>query len=88
MHLANLCQQAPFDFIATLCGERIAIDVTVKWQKAIGTKRKLAAALGLPLYFLMICPRKPRFYWFGLVEAGKKSMRVPASLVREIEVAR
>lgn len=82
--LARLGRGAPFDFIAFLNERRVAVDVSTKWQKRVESKGPIAQALGLPLYFLLISPRAPRFFYFTPVSYTAKSVRVPFSLLRSM----
>lgn len=85
--LSELAAHAPFDFIGHLADERVAIEVSSKWQKRVGDKERLATALGLPFYLLLVSPRDPGFYFFTPVRAGTLSIRIPIDLLRTMATA-
>lgn len=82
--LTAILFNSPFDFMATRCGTRCAVEISTKWQKRIETKVALAFAFNFPLQVLLISPRDQRF--FHLVEArrGSKTVRVPFELLRKM----
>lgn len=80
--LTALVSNAPFDFLALFGGERIAIDVSVKWQKRVDHKAPLARAMGFPFHLLLVSPRDTSFFFFTKVLSDAKSVRVPFSILR------
>lgn len=82
--LCEIVSSAPFDFIGNYRGERIVIDVTVKWQKRVDAKGPLAQALGFSLFILLVSPRDPTFYHFIKAKPEAKSIRVPFSMLQDM----
>ena len=82
--LNDIVVTAPFDFVASFGGDRIAIDVSIKWQKRVDKKAPLAAAFGLPFFLLLVCPHSPEFFFFTKVAVTAKSVRVPFSVLPSI----
>lgn len=63
--------QLPFDFLATLGGERVSIDVTAaRWKHIPARHFKLLKALGMRHYLLFIKPDL-RYYQLYLTEDDK-----------------
>lgn len=82
--LNGIVTSAPFDFLATFGDGRIAIDVSVKWQKRVDHKEPLATAFGFPFFLLLVCPHSPEFFFFSKVARNAKSVRVPFAILRSI----
>lgn len=82
--LTGIVSNAPFDFMADLGGNRIAIDVSTKWQKRVDAKAPLAEAFGFPFYVLLISPRDTSFFYFSPVRPTARSIRVPFALLQSM----
>jgi hypothetical protein len=80
--LTAIIFNAPFDFVAFKNNERVAVEVSSKWQKRVETKAQLAAALGLDLYLVLVSPRDQRFFHCTKLSPTAKTSRVPFSLLR------
>lgn len=84
VHLAEIAQNAPFDFIARLDGKKAFVDITTKWQKRVEWKARFAATLEIPLFILHVSPRDPAFFDLVSVAAEARSVRVSISVIRAI----